>query len=236
MTVSGSAKIAENSAGGKGGGIYVEQGTVKMTGGSITKNTATTKGGGVYYTASNSLFVSGNVNITGNKDTSGADSNVNVPTSSAAIPPTTPFYIGEGGLDESARIGVRVGDGVITTGGHSPVACFAPYANETSAYHEGNFISDNGGAYGFKMEKKDANHTGITSTYVVNLYNGQPHIHPICGASHTEIGDHTGECANVTWTAWDGLAEITYDSETKIARVYLTTNAERTSALEIADG
>ena len=30
------------------------------------------------------------------------------------------------------------------------------------------------------------------------------HSHPICGASHKNVGDHTGTCDNVTWTAWDG--------------------------------
>ena len=30
------------------------------------------------------------------------------------------------------------------------------------------------------------------------------HSHPICGASHKDVGDHTGTCDNVTWTAWDG--------------------------------
>ncbi len=30
------------------------------------------------------------------------------------------------------------------------------------------------------------------------------HSHPICGAVHTDIGDHTGECADVEWTEWDG--------------------------------
>ena len=28
--------------------------------------------------------------------------------------------------------------------------------------------------------------------------------HPICGASHKNIGDHTGTCDDVTWQAWDG--------------------------------
>ena len=28
--------------------------------------------------------------------------------------------------------------------------------------------------------------------------------HPICGATHTDIGDHTGTCDSITWTAWDG--------------------------------
>ena len=27
------------------------------------------------------------------------------------------------------------------------------------------------------------------------------HAHPICGSSHTDIGNHTGSCENKTWTA-----------------------------------
>lgn len=52
------------------------------------------------------------------------------------------------------------------------------------------------------------------------------HSHPICGASHTDIGDHTGTCDDVIWTAWDGTSEITYDSN-NTAYVYLTDNVTR---------
>ena len=67
----------------------------------------------------------------------------------------------------------------------------------------------------------------------VNLHNGLPHVHPICGAAHKDIGDHTGACGDVNWTPWDGVSAITYDSETKTAYVYLTGNAE-CSALTVA--
>ena len=61
--------------------------------------------------------------------------------------------------------------------------------------------------------------------------------HPICGAAHTDIGNHTEDkCADVTWAAWNGTSDIVYDSETKTAYVYLSGNAERTETLEIADG
>ena len=64
---------------------------------------------------------------------------------------------------------------------------------------------------------------------------GEHADHPICGATHKDIGDHTGECADVTWTAWDGVSDITYDAN-NTAYVYLRDNAERDSALEIANG
>ena len=62
------------------------------------------------------------------------------------------------------------------------------------------------------------------------------HNHPICGATHANIGDHTGACEAVTWTAWNGTDEITYDADTKTAYVYLTSNATRDNYLDIKAG
>lgn len=66
------------------------------------------------------------------------------------------------------------------------------------------------------------------------------HSHPICGATHTNIGDHTGPCGDVTWTAWSGPAangdtNITYDSN-NTAYIYLTGNVEMSKALTIPQG
>lgn len=60
--------------------------------------------------------------------------------------------------------------------------------------------------------------------------------HPVCGKTHTDIGDHTGTCEDVTWTAWDGTSEIAYDSTTKTAYIYLTGNVEMSRALTIPQG
>lgn len=62
------------------------------------------------------------------------------------------------------------------------------------------------------------------------------HSHPVCGKTHTDIGDHTGTCEDVTWTAWDGASEITYDSETKTAYIYLANNVEISDELTIPRG
>ncbi len=59
--------------------------------------------------------------------------------------------------------------------------------------------------------------------------------HPICGETHTDIGDHTGSCENVTWTEWDGTSEISYDSN-NTAYVYLKDRATRSSALKVSNG
>lgn len=62
------------------------------------------------------------------------------------------------------------------------------------------------------------------------------HSHPICGKDHTDIGDHTGTCDAVTWTAWNGTDEITYDADTKTAYVYLASNATRNNHLVVKAG
>ena len=61
------------------------------------------------------------------------------------------------------------------------------------------------------------------------------HSHPICGATHTDIGDHTGSCAAVVWTAWDGTSDIDY-GENNVAYVYLSDNATRSGTLTVTDG
>lgn len=61
------------------------------------------------------------------------------------------------------------------------------------------------------------------------------HTHPICGATHTDIGDHTGSCAAVVWTAWDGTSDINY-GESNTAYVYLSDNTTRSSTLTVTGG
>ena len=62
------------------------------------------------------------------------------------------------------------------------------------------------------------------------------HSHPICGAAHADIGDHTGDnCKDATWTAWDGTSEITYDAN-NTAYVYLASNATRNNRLIVKTG
>lgn len=62
------------------------------------------------------------------------------------------------------------------------------------------------------------------------------HSHPVCGKTHTDIGDHTGTCGDVTWTAWDGTSEITYDPETKTAYIYLADNVTTEYSIEVREG
>ena len=65
---------------------------------------------------------------------------------------------------------------------------------------------------------------------------GEHTKHPICGKTHTDIGDHTGTCEAVTWTAWNGTDDITYDEDTKTAYVYLASDATRNNRLIVKTG
>lgn len=66
------------------------------------------------------------------------------------------------------------------------------------------------------------------------------HSHPVCGKTHTDIGDHTGTCGDVTWTAWNGPAangntNITYDSN-NTAYIYLADNVTTEYSIEVREG
>lgn len=61
------------------------------------------------------------------------------------------------------------------------------------------------------------------------------HSHPICGATHTDIGDHTGACEAVTWTAWDGndMDAETRDIQLTTGHYYLSGDVTPTSTIHI---
>ena len=75
---------------------------------------------------------------------------------------------------------------------------------------------------------------GLLPTPTLAAYTSA-HSHPICGAAHADIGDHTGACDAVAWTAWNGTDEITYDAN-KTAYVYLEKDATRDDYLDIEAG
>ena len=203
--------ITGNSADTRcGGGVYLARmGEFVMKGGEITGNTA--KNGGGVYTAVNGntgLTVSGDAAITGNSNTAGKDENVYLVSGKT-------IEIGADGLGEKASIGVTTAD-TITTGSYVTVANGAE-----NGYTDGNIFSDAGGAYCTLQEGDN-----------VNLYNGQPHRHPICG----ETCGHTGGThADADWTAWDGVSDIVYDAN-NTAYVYLTGDAERDTTLTVEKG
>ena len=75
----------------------------------------------------------------------------------------------------------------------------------------------------------------LCMTNVTALADDGTHTHPICGTTHTDIGDHTGECADVVWTAWDGTSDIDYGDD-NTAYVYLSGNSERSEQFAVKDG
>ena len=168
-----------------GGGVYVQKDAIKftMTGGSITGNKAK-YGGGVWTGAS--FTVSGNVNITGNV---GIDSK----TASNVFRSLGTITIGGEGLKPGARIGVTYGH-KIDPGKFVTIATGA-----TDSCTADNFTADAGEPFGIKVERN-----GIDVN--VNLYNGLPHEHPICGktCSHTD-NEHT----NIEWKPVSSLDAIT---------------------------
>ena len=181
--------ITDNVAGASnenksyGGGVY-STGTFTMTGGSITGNKAKYGGGGVWTGADASFTVSGNVNITGNVG-------INGNTASNVYPSLVKITIGGEGLEPKARIGVT--RNMIDTGKFATIATGAKGSCTVD-----NFTADAGEPFGIKVES--------TGTDVnVNLYNGLPHEHPICGKTCSHTGTHT----DIEWKPVSGLDEIT---------------------------
>ena len=218
--------ITGNSAGHDGGGVYVKNGSFTMTGGTISGNTAGSgcNGGGVYADINANVTLSGAPVITENKDADGTVNNVYLDKDEVYGEGGT--FIGEGGLSSTSSIGVTVDAGRLPTtdGGYTTIAEAAE--GYTITADDAKRLSADAGT-GYSVRQKD-------NTLV--LVKGElPQEHPICGAAHKDINGHTGECADVTWTAWDGVSDITYDAN-NTAYVYLRDNAERDSALEIANG
>ena len=191
-----------------GGGVYLARmGEFVMKGGEITGNTA--KNGGGVYTAVNGntgLTVSGDAAITGNSNTAGKDENVYLVSGKT-------IEIGADGLGEKASIGVTTAD-TITTGSYVTVANGAE-----NGYTDGNIFSDAGGAYCTLQEGDN-----------VNLYNGQPHRHPICGETcgHTGNEKHTDD---IEWKPVSSLSDIT-----EAGSYYLTKDVETSGTWEVTDG
>ena len=172
----------------RGGGVYVDNyGKLNMFGGSITGNTAA-QGGGVYYSEAG-LTVSGSVKITGNTGTDGNANNVWVPYTTNTDG-CYPFKIGEGGLQKDAEIGITY-DRTIVTGKY---ITFALHAEKGCS--ESNFTSDKEGDYAFKKDADHENDPTLRGTEVVNLYNGLPHKHAICGKTGCTDDGHS----DVVWT------------------------------------
>ena len=213
FTMKGGSITNNTASAGNGGGAALYNGRFELSGGTITGNSATGNGGGVYTNENlhTGRTASGSVNITGNKNAAGADNNVYL---SSGV-----YMIVTGELKNV--IGVTT-ESVPSASNVVMIAADGGYMTEAMKDH---FVYDLAGDCKSVYDSTDR------AIYLKVI----PHEHPICGATHTDINGHTGECSNVKWTAWDGVSDITYD-ENNTAYVYLTTNAERDSTLEIAQG
>ena len=201
-----------------GGGVYVQRtSTFNMYGGEISQNTVNNTGsgasygGGVYADSNSTFTVSGNVKITGN--TAGEDTN------------NVQLYPGDGttspamieiqeGLTDSARIG-------ISTAVEDSVS-FASGATDRELKYTEIFTSDKDG---YTISCTDDGTLDIGEITV-------PHTdHCVCGAEHTDIGEHKAEKVE-TWTAWTSKNSLPTDD----GYYYLTKNVTLTSAWEPVDG
>ena len=179
-TAASNSATTENTTEFYGGGVYITGGTFNMTGGEITGNTA--RSGSEVYVAKDGCFtVSGSAKISGNNG------------SNVYLPDGATITIGEGGLADSARIGV-------TTEKAPAQNSFVAIATGAvdGGYKADTFIDDQNSGYEIRK----------TGDMVV-FANGKLHEHPICGAGC----EHTGDEKHVVqpWRGISSLNEITAD-------------------------
>ena len=177
-----------------GGGVAVKDKTSFRTfGGSVIGNTATANGGGVYVESSTANMSvdgtadhTGDVNITGNKDAKGNDSNV-------YLPGGTNISIGQNVL-HNIRIGVTL-EKLPAEGNFVKFVEAATSVTLTDKI-AGGFTIDNNSSNTYSVQNID------NSLYVVN---GALHKHAICGASCSHKTKHD----DVLWTP------LTYNADTQ---------------------
>lgn len=177
-----------------GGGVAVKDKTSFRTfGGSVIGNTATANGGGVYVESSTANMSvdgtadhTGDVNITGNKDAKGNDSNV-------YLPGGTNISIGQNVL-HNIRIGVTLEK--LPAEGNFVKFVEAATGVTLTDIIAGGFTIDNNSSNTYSVQNID------NSLYVVN---GALHKHAICGASCSHETKHD----DVLWTP------LTYNADTQ---------------------
>ena len=73
---------------------------------------------------------------------------------------------------------------------------------------------------------------GLLPMSTLTAFAADEHSHPICGSTHTDIGDHTAACSNMAWTKW----ESTNSMPTEAGAYYLAENVILSSTWEIPEG
>ena len=178
-----------------GGGVAVKDKTSFRTfGGSVIGNTATANGGGVYVESSTANMSvdgtadhTGDVNITGNKDAKGNDSNV-------YLPGGTNISIGQNVL-HNIRIGVTL-EKLPAEGNFVKFVEAATGVTLTDKI-AGGFTIDNNSSNTYSVQNID------NSLYVVS---GELHEHAICGSADCS---HKTKHDDVLWTP------LTYNADTQ---------------------
>ena len=64
----------------------------------------------------------------------------------------------------------------------------------------------------------------------VTAFAADAHSHPVCGAVHSDIGDHTGSCESIVWT---GISAV--PAETVAGNYYLTADITLTQTWTIPE-
>lgn len=66
----------------------------------------------------------------------------------------------------------------------------------------------------------------------LTAFAADEHSHPNCGATHTDIGDHTTSCSDITWTKWEPADSM----PTEAGAYYLDKDVTLSSSWEIPEG
>lgn len=178
-----------------GGGVAVKDTTSFRTfGGSVTGNTATANGGGVYVESSTAKLtvdgrsnLTGDVNITENKDAEGKDSNVYLPGGKNII------------IDPKVLHNISIGVTLEKLPAEGNFVKFVEAATGVTLTDKiaGGFTIDNNSSNTYSVQNID------NSLYVVS---GELHEHAICGSADCS---HKTKHDDVLWTP------LTYDADTQ---------------------
>lgn len=202
--------ITGNSA-TNGGGVYVFQGTFNMRGGSISGNTATGDGnttgtGGGVFVGDGTFNVSGGVQISGNKNSVGSDSNVYL-SSGKTITVTDKL--------DGAEIGVTT---ATKPGESAPVEIAKGSGSYTVTTDDAKvFFADDLVKYSTKLDLDKG---------VVQLRTGETQmVHPVCGkvCNHKD-SEGNPEHPVVTWKPWNEKGTLPNDT----GNYYLTADVTLT--------
>ena len=212
--------------GGNGGGIF-NYSTLILTGGTIKNNTSGSNAGGIYNDSAGSIQVSGSPVISGNKNSSNDDYDVDLGSSTKKI-------IVADTLSPTAKIGVHAGTGHVITQGLNGKGSIQNFFSDSSEYlirsnndgeavivsaHTITFNNTGKGTTSVNAENnKAASGDTITVTaapqagcYVESIsYNqGSNYVNPASGTLFNGSPDNLNQTISRGFTMPDGNVEVT---------------------------